>query len=260
MLMVVFFAAYQASSQWGDILTLLAIGVLGIYMRRFGWPRPPLLIGFVLAKGAEQYLYQAVQFYGWSWMARPGVLILAAITVLSVWAGIKFGRSNIDEGGASGQVRDRRPQLAFALLVVLAAGYGVYDSLKWTFLTKLFPMTVSAATLVGALLVVAMILRQKTSPAIFDTEADAPPNWRSIEHYLVWILGLLAASALFGFLIGLGLFYIVFLHVKAKAPLWRILLLTACAIGFLIAMAWVFVLDFPSGLLQSYVELPWPLR
>ena len=37
MLMVIFFAAYQATSHWGDILALLAIGVLGLYMRRFGW-------------------------------------------------------------------------------------------------------------------------------------------------------------------------------------------------------------------------------
>ncbi|HEU4923466.1 MAG TPA: tripartite tricarboxylate transporter permease, partial [Burkholderiales bacterium] len=56
MLMVIFFAAYQATSHWGDILALLAIGVLGLYMRRFGWPRPPLIVGFVLAQGAENYL------------------------------------------------------------------------------------------------------------------------------------------------------------------------------------------------------------
>ena len=37
MLMVIFFATYQATSHWGDILALLAIGVLGLYMRRFGW-------------------------------------------------------------------------------------------------------------------------------------------------------------------------------------------------------------------------------
>jgi TctA family transporter len=43
MLMIVFFAAYQTTSAWGDILSLLAIGVLGLFMRRFGWPRPPLL-------------------------------------------------------------------------------------------------------------------------------------------------------------------------------------------------------------------------
>ena len=53
MLMVIFFAAYQATSHWGDILALLAIGVLGLYMRRFGWPRPPLIVGFVLAGRRE---------------------------------------------------------------------------------------------------------------------------------------------------------------------------------------------------------------
>lgn len=35
---------------------------------------------------------------------------------------------------------------------------------------------------------------------------------------------------------------------------------TGSAIVFLIVMAYVFVLDFPAGLLQTYVDLPWPLR
>ncbi|HKX38442.1 MAG TPA: tripartite tricarboxylate transporter permease, partial [Burkholderiales bacterium] len=118
MLMIIFFAAYQATTHWGDILALLAIGVLGLYMRRFGWPRPPLIVGFVLAPGAENYLYQAIQFHGWAWVVRPGVLIIAAITLASMWAGARYGRNTVDEGGESGRVRDRRPQLAFALFMV----------------------------------------------------------------------------------------------------------------------------------------------
>jgi TctA family transporter len=260
MLMIIFFAAYQATTHWGDILTLLAIGVLGIYMRRFGWPRPPLLIGFVLAKGAETYLYQAIQFHGWSWITRPGVLILAAITALSVWAGLRFGKSDIDEGGASGAVRDRRPQLAFATVIAAISAYAVYDSAKQSYLAKIFPLSVALAALVGSIIVIGIILRGREVPEIFDTEADPPPGMHSMEHYLAWLAGLIAVSAVTGFLIGLGLFFLVFLHVKARAPIWRNLLLTSAAMAFLIVMAYVFTLDFPGGLLQDYVEMPWPFR
>jgi hypothetical protein len=82
----------------------------------------------------------------------------------------------------------------------------------------------------------------------------------SMEYYLGWLAGLIAISALTGFLIGLGLFFLVFLHVKARASIGRNLLLTSAAMAFLIAMAHVFTLDFPGGLLQAYVEMPWPLR
>ena len=259
MLMVIFFAAYQATSQWGDILALLAIGVLGLYMRRFGWPRPPLIVGFVLAPGAENYLYQAFQFHGWGWLLRPGVLIIAAITAASMWAGARYGRSTVDEGGASGKVRDRRPQLAFALVLAASFGYAVWDSLRWTILAKAFPLGIAIAALAGALFVVAMILRGP-SAVIFDTEAEPQPGMASMGHYLLWFAGLLAASALVGFVIGMALFFAAFLHFKARAAAWRNALLTASAVGFLAAMSYIFVLDFPRGLLQELVELPWPLR
>jgi len=261
MLMIIFFAAYQATTDWGDILALLAIGVLGLYMRRFGWPRPPLIIGFVLAEGAESYLYQAIQFHGWAWVWRPGVLIIAAITVASIWAGARFGRSDIDEGGASGRVRHIRPQLLFGLFMVATFSYAVFDLLRWSFLAKAFPLAVAVMALAGALCVVAIILRRpRANAVIFDTEAQTTPGMASMGHYFAWLAGLLAASALLGFVIGLALFFAAFLHFKAQAPAARNAILTASAVVFLAAMSYIFVLDFPRGLLQELVEMPWPLR
>jgi TctA family transporter len=261
MLMIIFFAAYQATTDWGDILALLAIGVLGLYMRRFGWPRPPLIIGFVLAEGAESYLYQAIQFHGWAWLARPGVLIIAAITLASIWAGARYGRTKIDEGGASGRVRDTRPQLVFALFMVAAFAYAVLDVLRWTFLGRAFPLGIAVAGLAGALWVVVAVYRgPRGSPVVFDTEAVPSPGMASMGHYFLWLAGLLAASAAAGFVIGLAVFFGAFLHFKARAPAARNALLTGSAVLFLAAMSYIFVLDFPRGLLQELVDMPWPLR
>jgi TctA family transporter len=261
MLMVIFFAAYQATSHWGDILALLAIGVLGLYMRRFGWPRPPLIVGFVLAPGAENYLYQAIQFHGWAWVLRPGVLIIAAITAASMWAGARYGRAEIDEGGTSGRVRDIRPQLAFAIAVTALFGYAVLDLQRWSFLAKAFPLGIAVAALLAALLVAALIWRgPRANPVIFDTEAETVPGVAALGRYLLWIAALLAASGVAGFVIGLALFFAAFLHLEARAPIARNALLTASAVVFLAAMSHLFVLDFPRGLLQELVEMPWPLR
>ena len=261
MLMVIFFAAYQATSHWGDILALLAIGVLGLYMRRFGWPRPPLIVGFVLAQGAENYLYQAIQFHGWAWVLRPGVLIIAAITAASMWAGARYGRAQIDEGGASARVRDIRPQLAFAIVMTALFAYAVLDLQRWSFLAKAFPLGVAVAALPVALFVAAVICRgSRASAVIFDTEAETTPGVTALGRYLLWIAALLAASGLAGFVIGLALFFAAFLHLEARAPIARNALLTASAVLFLTAMSHVFVLDFPRGLLQELVEMPWPLR
>ncbi len=261
MLMIIFFAAYQATSHWGDILALLAIGVLGLYMRRFGWPRPPLIVGFVLASGAENYLYQAIQFHGWTWVWRPGVLIIAAITAASMWAGARYGRNTVDEGGASARVSDVRAQLGFALAVAALFAYAVFDLVRWTFLAKALPLAVALAGVVGALVVAAFIWRgPRSGRVVFDTEAEPVAGMSSLGRYFLWLAALLAASGLVGFVIGLALFFAAFLHVEARAPLARNALLTASAVLFLAAMSYIFVLDFPRGLLQELVEMPWPLR
>jgi hypothetical protein len=189
------------------------------------------------------------------------VLIIAAITLVSMWAGARYGRTTIDEGGASGKVRHVRPQLAFALFVVALFAYAALDLARWSFLAKAFPLGVALAALAGALYVSAGIWRgPRTGALVFDTEAEAQSGVAALGRYLLWIAALLAASGLFGFVIGLALFFAAFLHREARAGLARNALLTACAVAFLAAMSHLFVLDFPRGLLQEMVEMPWPLR
>ncbi|HEU0259024.1 MAG TPA: hypothetical protein VFR57_06360, partial [Burkholderiales bacterium] len=221
----------------------------------------PLIVGFVLAQGAENYLYQAIQFHGWAWVLRPGVLIIAAITAASMWAGARYGRAQIDEGGASARVRDIRPQLAFAIVMTALFAYAVLDLQRWSFLAKAFPLGVAVAALPVALFVAAVICRRShASAVIFDTEAETTAGVTALGRYLLWIAVLLAASGLAGFVIGLALFFAAFLHLEARAPIARNALLTASAVLFLTAMSHIFVLDFPRGLLQELVEMPWPLR
>lgn len=81
-LVIVFVATYDTTRHWGDLILLLIFGVVGWVMKRMGWPRPPLLIGFVLANAAERYLVVASVRYGSDWLTRPRVLIIAAILVL----------------------------------------------------------------------------------------------------------------------------------------------------------------------------------
>ncbi|BBK44918.1 hypothetical protein STVA_49380 [Allostella vacuolata] len=261
MVMIVLFAAYQATRDWGDILALMALGVLGIYMRRFGWPRPPLLIGFVLAPGAETYLYQAIQFYEWTWLWRPGVLIIAACTVLSVWAGMRMGRSGIDEGGESADIVHRRwPQVAFAALLAGVFAYALFRALGWSFLGQVFPLGIALPALAGTLGVLALLLSSRDHAVVFDTERMIHVGQKTMEYYLAWLVALLAASALVGFVLGLALFFVAFLAVEARTGTRRIATLTLSAVAFLALMSWVFVLDFPRGVLQEMVRMPWPMN
>ena len=77
---------------------------------------------------------------------------------------------------------------------------------------------------------------------------------------VLWIAGLVAGTALIGFYGAMVVFFLVFLLLRARAPPLQVLLLTVLASGFLAILANALTLNFPAGVLQSYVELPWPLR
>lgn len=90
LIVAIFIGAYQASRHWGDFVLLVGIGVVAWLMKKLGWSRIPVLIGFVLAPGAENYLSLSFSRYGTDWMTRPGVLSIAALILLVFVGGALF--------------------------------------------------------------------------------------------------------------------------------------------------------------------------
>lgn len=84
LLLLVFLGAYSTSNTYLDVIVMLAFGVLGWLMIALGWPRAPLVLALVLGSLAENYLYLAVQRYGWKWLTHPIVLVLIILAVLSL--------------------------------------------------------------------------------------------------------------------------------------------------------------------------------
>lgn len=58
--LVSFIAAYTTRSSMFDVLVMIVAGALGYVMRRFGYNAAAFIIAFVLAKGAEESLRQAL--------------------------------------------------------------------------------------------------------------------------------------------------------------------------------------------------------
>jgi putative tricarboxylic transport membrane protein len=83
-LVLVFIGSYTANNHYGDVIVTLVFGGIGWLMMRGGWPRAPFVLGLVLGKIAENYLYISVARYEWSWLTRPVVLLLLALAVAVV--------------------------------------------------------------------------------------------------------------------------------------------------------------------------------
>jgi putative tricarboxylic transport membrane protein len=84
LVLLVFVGSYTANKQFADLAVTLAFGGLGYLMMRYGWPRAPLVLGFVLGKLAETYLFISVARYGFAWLGQPlvlGLIVLAVVVI-----------------------------------------------------------------------------------------------------------------------------------------------------------------------------------
>jgi TctA family transporter len=53
-------------------------------MKQLRWPRPPLILGFVLGAIIERYMFISTARYGFEWLLRPVVVILLGLAVLGL--------------------------------------------------------------------------------------------------------------------------------------------------------------------------------
>jgi TctA family transporter len=83
-IVLIVLGGFTSSNQFGDVWVTLAFGALGWIMVVFDWPRPPLVLGLVLGKLAENYLFLSSSRYGLDWLARPTVLVGFAIIVAAI--------------------------------------------------------------------------------------------------------------------------------------------------------------------------------
>jgi putative tricarboxylic transport membrane protein len=80
-LVLIFIGSYTSNNHYGDLLLTLVFGGVGYLMVMAGWPRAPFVLGLVLGKIAENYLYISVARYDAAWLTRPVVLVLLAIAL-----------------------------------------------------------------------------------------------------------------------------------------------------------------------------------
>jgi hypothetical protein len=97
--------------------------------------------------------------------------------------------------------------------------------------------------------------------AIYDSENPAAGEEQpahSAVHVLGWMLALLVAAGVFGFVIGVFVYIVAFLRIKAGSKWIGAIAGALGAVAVLSAFGHFMVLDHPTGLLQYAVDMPWP--
>jgi hypothetical protein len=153
--------------------------------------------------------------------------------------------------------------LIFLLIVTAYFVISYFDAAAITMQTdRIFPMAIAFVATVSCLLLLIRMARAPKTDVIFadreaaGEDAEAPQGlWRTLG----WFAVLLILSSLVGFILALAIFFVAFLRIRAGRTWAKTLLFTAGGIALICFMAGSLNRDFPPGLLQAFVELPWPL-
>lgn len=84
--------SYLTTGQLGDLVVTLVMGLVGYAMKKFKYPRAPLILGLILGEIAENNLHISLRIWGLGFLSRPITLVLLVLTIISVlypvWRGL----------------------------------------------------------------------------------------------------------------------------------------------------------------------------
>lgn len=245
-LLLVYLGAFAEKNAFPDLLVMLAFGILGWLMMQLDWPRPPLILGLVLGSVAEQKLFISTVRYGYTWLARPGVIVmmilLAAVLIYPV---VKRKREKARLGSTTPSTSDsteeekviRNPkwETFSSLLVPVLFGLALWASSGWNVRAGLFPWSIGGFGFVlSSLYAVQQILAARRQPPWVAawSARDREVLWR-VAAIFSWILGYFLTIWLLGFLLATPLLTFAYLKFTAREK-WHIsLIVSIIAFGVL---------------------------
>ena len=251
LVLVMVIGAYQSTSTIGDVFMLIVLGALGWLMKHGGWPRAPALVGFVLSGPMEQYFWLSNQIHGWSWLTRPGVLIIGSVIVIPLvihgWRRLKTrnaGSIVAPDADEPDKVADDQSHKGVALILAGVAtvmfAYAFWEMTTFDPTSRLMPSLAIVPGLPLALWLLVRGVREFGSGGLAETGET---------HILLVLAGYVVAVWLLGFSLPTVFLLGWMLVVQARMRIW-----TAIIYGGLVFVAARFLFsalrgDAPVGLL-----------
>lgn len=97
---------YATDNSFIDVLFVFIFGILGVVMKVYGYSRPALLLGFVLAPLLENYLFISLNTYGTWFFLRPIPLVLSLLILVGALLPLyRYLRRRLS-GGKTGYVNN----------------------------------------------------------------------------------------------------------------------------------------------------------
>jgi TctA family transporter len=269
-LMLVYLGAFAEKNAFADLALVLSFGLLGWVMVKLDWPRPPLILGLVLAPVAEQKLFLSTGRYGAAWLGRPGVIILILLALAAVvYPWLKKRRKKRREKTEKGPQplpyvaseakttsSDSLWAILFSFFLVVLFALALLQSREWTIRAGLFPWIVGFPVLGLTLAQTVMAVRRMSWTPRAAREHERVTQAVEIQRtvsILGWTVGFFVAIWLTGFTFAIPLMTFLYLKIVGRESWSMSVTLSAVAWAFLyVLFVQLLHIPFPEGLLFTW--------
>jgi hypothetical protein len=152
--------AWLGGGDMGDWISCIFFGVIGFFMKRGGWPRPPVILALVLGGILERTFQISTSIHdGMGWLGRPIVIALMLIIVVSVvLAARSIAKQKKSGNAAAGEGSEKNPivSLPMSLLLFATFVWAGITALEWQPSVRQFPLLICIP---GALLTFVVVVK-----------------------------------------------------------------------------------------------------
>lgn len=200
-LLFVFMGAWLGAASIGAWVSCVVFGVIGFFMKRGGWPRPPIILALVLGEILERSFQISTRIHeGPGWLGRPIVIVLIIVIVVTLFLAARgvareklAGRVPKGEGSAT----NPSVSLPISFLLLLGFSWAGYTALDWPPAVRQFPLLIAVP---GVLLSLTVVLRDALNVLAAKRTSG---SWQQILSKANDDAWLAAALPFFGYLIGM---------------------------------------------------------
>ena len=246
--------AFLIRGLWQDVIVVVAFGFVGYVMKRWDYPRAPLILSFILGPLAETYLHKALAAWGGAFLLRPIVLVLIVLVVLSLAYSIwqTFFKKKVEK-----KTEIRNGEIIPAGLLFFLFAFALVLSTHWTLKTRLFPQMIVAGGIIFSLWLVIMEIRKGNYFANPGNSANAEAQAVSHRNEIImasWILLFLLMILVSGFWVSIAVFTPLFMRFYGKESWKMISIYTTC---IWLGIYLIFGLAVKTPMFGGFLNLTW---